>query len=241
MMIELDQKFFEVTENTDLRATGSTAILAVVSPPQQPKSCWGFSKKKAPQYQIDVAHVGDSRCVLYRRNQGKAEQITRDHKPDNPQEHERVKKAGGLIMDGRVDGKLAVTRSIGDWPMKNNPEVLPERQKVIPVPDIEQRFAQEGDFLLIACDGIFEKLETDKVMEILRESLDEKMDPCAALVKLLDASQMAGSTDNMTAILLVFQDGTDYHAANPEFDVGKLFVEDRYVLYLLLWVLIFVM
>eukprot|EP00475_Leptophrys_vorax_P043922 TRINITY_DN8613_c0_g1_i2.p1 TRINITY_DN8613_c0_g1~~TRINITY_DN8613_c0_g1_i2.p1 ORF type:complete len:477 (+),score=114.93 TRINITY_DN8613_c0_g1_i2:87-1517(+) len=227
MMIDLDQKYFEVTESTELKSVGSTAVVAIVSPPQQPKSCWGF-RKKIPQYQIDVAHIGDSRCVLYRRDQKKFELITRDHKPDNAQEAERVKRAGGLIMDNRVDGKLAVTRSVGDWPLKNNPEVAPDRQKVIPVPDIEQRFAHEGDFLLVACDGLFEKLETVKIVEIIRDSLDEKMDPCDALVKVLDASQMAGSTDNMTAILTVFQDGTHYHREQPEFDVGKLFVQDKY-------------
>lgn len=37
-----------------------------------------------------------------------------DDKCDNPGENARVKQSGGIILDNRLGGVLAVTRSFGD-------------------------------------------------------------------------------------------------------------------------------
>ena len=55
-----------------------------------------------------VAHVGDSRVVLA-SNMGetlKAIPLTKDHKPDNPEEKERIESLGGEI--GRSSGVFRV-------------------------------------------------------------------------------------------------------------------------------------
>ncbi len=50
-----------------------------------------------------VANAGDSRCVLCR--DGKAVDMSMDHKPEDDEERERIEKAGGKITgDGRVNG-----------------------------------------------------------------------------------------------------------------------------------------
>ena len=54
---------------------------------------------------------------------GKVVRLTRDHKPDDPREHDRIKAAGGFITrtsigKSRVNGKLDMTRSIGDLELK---------------------------------------------------------------------------------------------------------------------------
>ena len=43
-----------------------------------------------------------------------------DHKPDDEEERERIKKAGGEIFDGRVNGNLNLSRSLGDLEYKKN-------------------------------------------------------------------------------------------------------------------------
>lgn len=65
-----------------------------------------------------VANSGDSRSVLCR--EGKAVALSEDHKPDCPIEEARIKKAGGVISMGRVNGGLNLTRSFGDFDYKRN-------------------------------------------------------------------------------------------------------------------------
>lgn len=64
-----------------------------------------------------VANIGDTRAVLNRS--GKAERLSIDDKgSDNQDEISRIKSAGGIILDGRVGGVLAVTRAFGDHSLK---------------------------------------------------------------------------------------------------------------------------
>ena len=63
-----------------------------------------------------VANAGDSRAVLSRSNS--AVPLSEDHKPDDPIEIDRINKAGGYIVNGRVNGGLNLTRSIGDFQYK---------------------------------------------------------------------------------------------------------------------------
>lgn len=63
-----------------------------------------------------VANAGDSRAVLCRN--GSAVPLTFDHKPDNKEEKERIEKAGSTIIEGRVDGNLNLSRSLGDLKYK---------------------------------------------------------------------------------------------------------------------------
>jgi serine/threonine protein phosphatase PrpC len=63
-----------------------------------------------------VANAGDSRSVLARK--GQAVPLSFDHKPDNEEERNRIEKAGSVITEGRVDGNLNLSRSLGDLKYK---------------------------------------------------------------------------------------------------------------------------
>eukprot|EP01041_Mallomonas_annulata_P000203 gene203-366_t len=80
--------------------SGSTATVAVLFPNH-----------------LMVAHVGDSRAVLCCDANGLAVQLTLDHTPYDVKEASRVQQRGGFVEHYgvlRVNGKLAVTRSLGD-------------------------------------------------------------------------------------------------------------------------------
>jgi len=62
---------------------------------------------------IYCANVGDSRTVV--NENGRPHDLSEDHKPTLRREEERIKKAGGFIIQGRVNFKLALTRAIGDF------------------------------------------------------------------------------------------------------------------------------
>lgn len=62
--------------------------------------------------ELFVANVGDSRCVVYR--DGKAIDMSLDHKPEDDPEAARIIRAGGRVTaDGRVNGGLNLSRAIG--------------------------------------------------------------------------------------------------------------------------------
>ena len=61
---------------------------------------------------IFCANAGDSRSVLSIGK--KTYNLSYDHKPENKSEYDRIIKAGGYVVDGRVDGDLNLSRAIGD-------------------------------------------------------------------------------------------------------------------------------
>jgi protein phosphatase PTC1 len=91
-----------------------------------------------------VANAGDARGVLCRG--GIALRLTYDHKGSDKQEAKRITDAGGFVLSGRVNGVLAVTRSLGDASMK---------EFVVGAPyTTETDICEEDEFLILACDGV---------------------------------------------------------------------------------------
>lgn len=72
---------------------------------------------------IICANAGDSRSVMSKK--GKAKDLSVDHKPDTPSEKRRIERANGYVEDSRVNGMLALSRSIGDFEYKNNAVLKP--------------------------------------------------------------------------------------------------------------------
>ncbi|KAG5185694.1 phosphatase 2C-like domain-containing protein [Tribonema minus] len=61
---------------------------------------------------LTVGNVGDSRCVACVG--GRAVALSADQRLSRADERERVRRAGGVVANNRVNGVLAVTRSFGD-------------------------------------------------------------------------------------------------------------------------------
>lgn len=72
---------------------------------------------------IYCANAGDSRAVIC--NNGVAENLSEDHKPEDKIEKDRIYKAGSVVTDGRVDGNLNLSRSIGDLKHKQVSHLSP--------------------------------------------------------------------------------------------------------------------
>lgn len=91
-----------------------------------------------------VANAGDARGVLCRK--GRALRLTYDHKGTDKQEAKRITDSGGFVMSGRVNGVLAVTRSLGDSSMK---------EFVVGAPyTTETELTEDDEMLILACDGV---------------------------------------------------------------------------------------
>ncbi|KQK10544.1 probable protein phosphatase 2C 9 [Brachypodium distachyon] len=123
---------------------GSTAVVAVVSPTQ-----------------LVVGNAGDSRAVLSRA--GVPIELSVDHKPDRPDELERIQAAGGRVIywDGaRVLGVLAMSRAIGDGYLK--PFVTAE-----PEVTVTER-ADDDECLILASDGLWDVVTNEMACGVVR-------------------------------------------------------------------------
>ncbi len=119
---------------------------------------------------IHIANAGDSRAVLCRS--GKAFPLSFDHKPDNAIEKERIEKAGSVITEGRVDGNLNLSRSIGDLKYKKNKKLTPAEHPVTANPDPSKVLRKpEDEFIIMGCDGIWEKKDNQEMVDFISERL----------------------------------------------------------------------
>ena len=121
--------------------------------------------------EIICANSGDSRCVL--SNSGKAIEMSIDHKPDLSTEKSRIEKAGGFVEDNRVKGVLNLSRSLGDLEYKGDKSLTVENQMITCVPEIKvEKLKPTHDFIVIACDGIWDCLTSQECITMTRDYLN---------------------------------------------------------------------
>lgn len=127
-----------------------------------------------------AVNVGDSRAVMSGDRGCKIYPLSKDHKPSDEKEYQRIVSKGGRVYQSSIQnqenqqivgpfrvfpGRLSVSRAFGDIEGKNvqyggNPEVL------ISTPDIKA-FKVHGDydFIVLASDGIYDKLSNKEVVQ----------------------------------------------------------------------------
>jgi len=156
---------------------------------------------------IYVANAGDSRTVLGVK--GRAKPLSFDHKPQNEAEKARIQAAGGFVDFGRVNGNLSLSRAIGDFEFKKSADLPPEQQIVTAFPDVEIHDIHEDDeFLVVACDGIWDCQSSQAVVEFVRRGIVAKQDLASICENMMDNCLASNSDtggvgcDNMTMIIV---------------------------------------
>lgn len=141
-----------------------------------------------------VANVGDSRAVLCQ--DGKALQLTEDHKPNNTGEKERIESLGGMVVwagTWRVGGVLAVSRAFGDRPLKKFVTADPY--------SCSQQLASNDEFLILASDGVWDVLSNEEAALLVRDIRN----PQKAAARLADTALNRGSNDNISCVVIRFE------------------------------------
>lgn len=196
----LEKTFKDLHANVDQYDyyVGTTALVVV------------FSKTKKG-FDVTFANAGDSRAIIIYDDQTQGfKPMTNDHKGSYEPEQERVKAAGGSIVRDvhgflRVNGVLAVTRAIGDLSCV--------KYGVTCVPEITKTTVQPNDIIVIACDGLWDVLNNQKVDKIVREyvrtnntnNINTNNIPfnTTRLAEILrDKAYSEGSTDNISVIVV---------------------------------------
>ena len=181
------------------------------------------------QNKLIIANVGDSRLVLYKKSA--LFFSTEDHKPGSPSEKSRIEKAGGTIyqtpslfplhQNGKeietpwrvLPGRLSVSRTFGDIEAKNE-NLGGMKNVVVALPDItEIELDDEFNFLVLGCDGIFDVLSNEEILECVKIVIKEKdikdltnvnlSELCGYIADMIIKSSLAkDSYDNVSCIVI---------------------------------------
>lgn len=202
--MKIDHKFYYDPNNN----SGSTAVVVIIF-----------------KDYIITANTGDSRGILSRR--GNVKPLSFDHKPKNLGELMRIHNDGGYVSQNRVNSILALSRAFGDFNFKlhnsNNHGrfhlskkskrvglTAPEEFQVTVEPDIifQRIDAKNDEFLVVACDGIWDCYKPRDLLELIRHqlSLGKKLTEINEIV-LDNCIGMANTVtgigfDNMTIIII---------------------------------------
>ncbi|KAI1452096.1 PP2C-domain-containing protein [Annulohypoxylon moriforme] len=155
-----------------------------------------------------TANVGDARIILCRA--GKALRLSYDHKGSDENEGKRIANAGGLILNNRVNGVLAVTRALGDTYMKDLVTGHPYTTETVIQPEVDE-------FIIIACDGLWDVCNDQDAVDLVRD----EQNPVTASKKLVDHALARFSTDNLSCMIVRFDKAALLeHQNNKENPIG---------------------
>lgn len=157
--------FARSQKDFDLHGMGTTLVAALIS-----------------GHHAIIAHVGDSRCYLYRA--GQLSRQTNDHSLVDEQV-----RLGQLTPDqaDRSPLRNVITRAIGT-------------QKTVAA-DTGELNLEAGDLLLLCTDGLTRELSDERIVALL-DTLEAEHAPAQAISETLIAeANAAGGRDNVTCIV----------------------------------------
>ena len=139
-----------------------------------------------------VANVGDSRAIICDKY-GKAHTISKDHKPTDKKERNRIIKSGGYVEYNRVNGILAMSRAFGD---KNIAKYITA------VPDIFEGLLQNINYIVQGSDGLYDVLTNQAICNFINNLIKHKVS-LNRIPKMLirHAIDVKKSTDNVSVII----------------------------------------
>ncbi|KAL6927153.1 hypothetical protein ACO0SA_003443 [Hanseniaspora valbyensis] len=111
-------------------------------------------------------------------------------------ECKRVESIGGLVIKNRVNGMLAVTRSIGDKFFDSLVISNPFTTKI--------ELTSKDEFMIIACDGLWDVMEDQEACDFIVEN-ELTTDPQMASELLIEHALKLGSADNLTVMVVSFK------------------------------------
>ncbi|KAG1685639.1 hypothetical protein DVH05_007763 [Phytophthora capsici] len=168
---------------------------------------------------LHVGNVGDSRAVVVTRN-GDAIAMSDDQKPNRKDERERLEAKGAFITGKpdfmykvwpfkkmldvpRVNGQLAVSRSIGDVSLKSFISCDPEVQT--------RKITKNDRFLILATDGLWDVVTNKQAAQLASRFKD----PQACADALMELALDRHTTDNVT-VLVVKLEAYDFSTSRTD-------------------------
>lgn len=126
-------------------------------------------------------------------------EIMLPHRPDREDEKRRIEALGGIVIwfgTWRVNGSIAVSRSIGDVDHKPFVSADSDSRKI--------ELGSDDDLLILGCDGLFDTLDSKTIAKCVYEHLNPAEGGSIANLphKLVKEAKSQGSSDNITALVV---------------------------------------
>eukprot|EP00640_Fibrocapsa_japonica_P003554 CAMPEP_0113951582 /NCGR_PEP_ID=MMETSP1339-20121228/86985_1 /TAXON_ID=94617 /ORGANISM="Fibrocapsa japonica" /LENGTH=293 /DNA_ID=CAMNT_0000959889 /DNA_START=219 /DNA_END=1100 /DNA_ORIENTATION=+ /assembly_acc=CAM_ASM_000762 len=156
---------------------------------------------------IITCNIGDSRAILSRKG-GTLVELSSDHKPQDPKEAARIQKGCSMVLNGRVNGILSLSRSIGDFDFKMDEHASPEEQVVSSESDLRIVPRKAGDeFVIMSCDGMWDACSSEKIVQYISKKY-EQSNTRERTAEVLEAvvGMCIQSGDNVSSIMMQFND-----------------------------------
>ena len=162
---------------------------------------------------VVVANVGDSRAILS-KGMSQPIELTMDHVASNREERTRIENLGGFVSSvggtDRVNGTLAVTRSLGDAHLASllsrSPHVFAMTKTEIRghceeggKSDDEEMQSQDSPlcFIVLASDGLWDVMTNEDVSNMVLQVM-EKYDPKRATISLEEGGAFQEAAKRLT-------------------------------------------
>lgn len=181
IVIKLNQRFLNNTKYN----SGSTANILLIDKINGMFYC---------------ANIGDSRLIsnCYKSiNKSGVKQISKDHNFNYKKEIQLVESYNGYIKDDRLNGRLAMSRAIGDREISNN---------MCQEPDIIIGNCKYHNFFIQGSDGLFDELSNKKIIKYTKKLLDNNVDIKLIPKYLCEFAFKSGSGDNISCSLVFIPD-----------------------------------
>ncbi|XP_033480180.1 protein phosphatase Mn(2+)-dependent 1K [Epinephelus lanceolatus] len=164
--------------------------------------------------ELVVGSVGDSRAMLCRK--GKALKLTDDHTPERKDEKERIKRSGGFITwnslgQSNVNGRLAMTRSIGDFDLKKTGVIAEPETRRVTLHHVHDAF------LALTTDGVNFIMNSQEICNVINQCHDPK----EAAQRISDQALQYGSEDNSTIIVVPFGAWGKHKSSDTSFSFSR--------------------
>jgi serine/threonine protein phosphatase PrpC len=176
---------------------------------------------------VCVAWAGDSPALLL-SSDGSTRRLTAPlHTPDDPTERARLLAAGGELRHGRPllrrrDGRhvtLAMSRSIGDFEQSEGTSARPSLA-VTSTPSLTWHAIGTNDQLLLLCsDGVTDVLSDAAAARAAAAAAPFADAAAAAVVR---AAATAGTSDDATAVAILFTEHTEEEAVRLRWQLNRM-------------------
>ena len=120
--------------------------------------------------ELVVANAGDCGAVLSRL--GRAMDLSTDQRPTRSTELSRIEAAGGFVEDGYVNSHLGVARAFGDFHIEGLKGTEAKPGPLVVEPEVERwRLTHQDEFVIIACDGLWDVFSSHNAVDFARQAL----------------------------------------------------------------------
>ena len=151
-----------------------------------------------------VANAGATAAAVLSRA-GKAIDLSTDQRPNCSTETGRIERAGGFVEDGQDQRHSRAARAFGNFHVEGlkGTETAPGPLTVEPEAGAGGGSRARTQFLVIACDGLWDVFSSNNAVDFARRALRAHNDPGRTARELCEEAGRRDSADNVSVIVAV--------------------------------------